>query len=201
MQHIESGFIDGIHNAQQCFRYILKALSEPGTVVTLNKHPGFSPLNAAASQIIMSLCDQQTGVYLSSALAESRDGLEQAWHNLAFHNGVSSTPMEEADYLVVSGIEDLNLQRVKAGTDASPELSASVLVQTTGFDKGPRFRLSGPGIKHSVELQLGELSDSLVNYLLKPSHRYPLGIDFMFCHQQSLVAISRTTKLELISCM
>ncbi|WP_163132559.1 phosphonate C-P lyase system protein PhnH [Agarivorans sp. Alg241-V36] len=199
MQQIETGFSHSVHNAQHCFRQILKALSEPGHQVELDKHQGFAPLNAAASQVIMSLCDQQTTVYLSPALGDSTtSNIEQAWHNLSFHNGVMAATLNQADFAVVSASENLNFRQLKAGSDESPEHSLSLIVQSTGFNQGPRFRLSGPGVKQPREIQLGELSDSIINYLLKPCHRYPLGIDFMFCHQQSLLAISRTSKLELI---
>ncbi|UPW17243.1 phosphonate C-P lyase system protein PhnH [Agarivorans sp. TSD2052] len=199
MQQIEAGFDHSVHQAQQCFREVLKALSEPGTLVRLAHHSGFAPLNAASSQVIMSLCDQQTAVYLSPALAKtSEHSIEHAVHNLAFHNSIAATPLEQADFAVICGQQSVNLQALKAGCDSSPEHGATLLVQTEGFNTGPVFRISGPGIKQRLEIQLGQLSESLIDYLLKPSRRYPLGLDFMFCHQQSLVAISRTTKLELI---
>ncbi|GAB1622672.1 phosphonate C-P lyase system protein PhnH [Agarivorans aestuarii] len=198
MQTIEAGFPNSVHNAQQCFRQILKALSEPGSQVTLEHHLGFAPLNAAASQVVMSLCDQQTALYLSAALTKNAEQpIEQALHNLAFHNGLSPAPINQADFVVLDAQEELDLSQLKAGTDSSPEQSATVLIQTNSLHTGPVFQLSGPGIKHKLDLQLGDLSTSIVDYLLKPSHRFPLGLDFMFCHQQSLVAISRTTKLEL----
>lgn len=198
MQTIEAGFPNSVHNAQQCFRQILKALSEPGSQVTLEHHLGFEPLNAAASQVVMSLCDQQTALYLSAALTKNAgQPIEQALHNLAFHNGLSSAPINQADFVVVDAQEELDLSQLKAGTDSSPEQSATVLIQTNSLRTGPVFQISGPGIKHKLDLQLGDLSTSIVDYLLKPSHRFPLGLDFLFCHQQSLVAISRTTKLEL----
>jgi alpha-D-ribose 1-methylphosphonate 5-triphosphate synthase subunit PhnH len=202
MLSIETGFSQKEHHAQHCFRQVLKALSEPGVKVCLDKHPGFKPLNPAASQIIMSLCDQHTGVYLSSELSDSpQTGRAHAWHNLAFHNGIVSCPIEQADFAVVNSHEAIDFNRLKAGTDSNPELSITLVIQTTDLTRGPRFRLTGPGVKTPREIYLGELSDNITNYLVHPCHSYPLGIDLMFCHQHSLIAISRTTQLELIECM
>ncbi|WP_432464652.1 phosphonate C-P lyase system protein PhnH [Agarivorans sp. QJM3NY_33] len=197
MLQIETGFAQPVHHAQHCFRQILKAFSEPGSRVSLNKHRGFAPLNPAASQVIMSLCDQHTGLYLSPELAKPTD-LAHAVANLAFHNGVQRTTLQQADFVVINSTQTIDLMQCKAGSDMSPEHSAMLLVQTEDLDSGPRFRLSGPGIQHPIIRQFGELGASLLDYLSKPSHHYPLGLEFVFCHQQSLLAISRTTQLERI---
>jgi alpha-D-ribose 1-methylphosphonate 5-triphosphate synthase subunit PhnH len=197
MQQITSSFSQPVEHAQQCFRQILKALSEPGTKVTLQHHAGFAPLNAAASQILLSLCDQDTSLYLSPELATAEGELNSVWQNLAFHNGIKASSAEQADFVVIDQHSHIDLSQLKAGTELSPEHSATVIVQSNSFSSGPRLRLSGPGIAHSRELHLGDLSETLLNYLLKPAHSFPLGLDFMFCHQQSLIAISRTTRLEL----
>ncbi len=198
MQQISNGFSQPVQHAQQCFRQILKALSEPGTKVTLAHHAGFAPLNAAASQILLSLGDPNTGIFLSPSLASAEfSDISSAWQNLAFHNGIKPSTAEQADFVVIERNSKLALSQFKAGNEQSPENSATVIVQSNGFNCGPRLRLSGPGIPYSHELQLGELGENLLNYLLKPAHNFPLGLDFMFCHQDSLIAISRTTQLEL----
>ncbi|GGB00864.1 phosphonate C-P lyase system protein PhnH [Agarivorans gilvus] len=197
MQHISNGFSQPVQHAQQCFRQILKALSEPGTKVTLQHHAGFAPLNAAASQILLSLCDQDTSLYLSPELTTTESDLSSAWQNLAFHNGIKASNAELADFVVLNQQCNIKLNQLKAGTELSPEQSATVIVQSNSFSSGPRLKLSGPGIADSRELQLGELNEGLLNYLVKPSQRFPLGLDFMFCHQDSLIAVSRTTQLEL----
>lgn len=201
MNMIEKGFDHAVHDAQCCFRRILKALSEPGTLMTLDKHLGFSPLNAASSQIVMSLCDTQVGLYLSSALAADQKKIEQSLQNFTFHNGVSRCDLSSADFVVIDAGEAFDLSGCKAGCEMYPEKAATVIVQTDGFDCGPRYRVSGPGIADTKEIQLGHLSEALQTYLMKPLHRYPMGLDFMFCHEDKLVAISRTTQVELMSCM
>lgn len=198
MNAIVKGFDHQVHDAQTCFRHILKALSEPGKRVQLDKHNGFPPLNAATSQIIMSLCDQQTGIYISPELEGAEENLANSLQNLAFHNGVSKHPEEEADFAVISAHQPINFNVYNVGTDASPDESTTVIVQTDSLCDGPFYQISGPGIQHPIKIQLGQLSNDLQAYLLHPSHPYPLGLDFMFCVGNEMVAISRTTKVELI---
>ena len=76
--------------------------------------------------------------------------------------------------------------------------SATVIVQTDSLCDGPLYRISGPGIQHPITIQLGQLSNSLQDYLIQPTHHYPLGLDFMFCCGEQMVAISRTTKVERV---
>ncbi|MCE2596640.1 phosphonate C-P lyase system protein PhnH [Motilimonas cestriensis] len=203
MSIIAPGFSQPVEHSQSCFRQVLKALSEPGHIVTLDKHLGFAPLCASATQILMSLCDQHTPLYLSPRLEEI-DGdatINQAQRNLTFHCNTKPSALVNADFAVVSHSEGVNMARLKCGTDTSPESGTTLLVQSNGFDCGPEFKLTGPGIEHSRTVQLGNLSQSLVEYLVNSCHTYPLGIDILLCHQQQLLAISRTTKVELIPCM
>lgn len=198
MSSIQAGFKDYVHDAQRCFRQVLKALSEPGSKVELFNHLGFTPLNPVVSQVMLTLCDSHTGIYLSPSLAIKNNDTEEAIVNLAFHNGVPCAPLNKADFIVVSAHQAIDFSQCKAGSDSRPEQSATILVQIDSFTQGPKFRISGPGIEFPIEVQLGNLSDSFIAYLCKPTNSYPLGLDFMFCTQHALLAISRTTKLELI---
>ena len=200
MNSIVKGFNDPIHDAQNCFRKILKALSEPGKQCIMDKHQGLAPLNAAASQIMMSLCDQQTGVHICSAINHEGEEriLQHCLDNLIFHNSVVTCSQDKADFVVTSGKEEFNFNDYKMGTDENPEEGATIIVQTDSFCGGACFRISGPGIKNAFEVHLGDLSYSLQSYLLNPEYQYPLGLDFMFCYENTLIAISRTTKVELV---
>lgn len=41
MTTITTAFQDAVHDSQQCFRLLLKAMSEPGEIVTLEMSEGF----------------------------------------------------------------------------------------------------------------------------------------------------------------
>lgn len=201
MNSIEQGFVDPVHDAQFCFRQILTALSEPGSTVSLDRHQGFKPLNAAASQVIMSLCDAQVGVYVSPYLCSCEHELNQCIKNLNFHHGVQQQDLSFAEFVVIDAQQAFDFKQCNGGTEMYPEFGATVVVSCEGLDKGPKLKLTGPGIKESKTVQLGVLSEDLQNYLQDPLYRYPLGLDFMFCADQQLIAVSRTTKVEFLTCM
>lgn len=203
MSIIAPGFNQNVEQSQVCFRQLLTALSEPGIEVTLDQHAGFSPLNSAASQVILCLCDQLTPLYLSPFLAELVPGsdISQAQRNFTFHCNTKPSSLVNADFAVISSQESIQFSRLKVGTDEQPHQSVTLIIQTDDFTSGPKLTLSGPGIPNQRTVQLGQLHPKILQYLLAPSHPFPLGVDLLFCHQQSLIAISRTTKVELASCM
>ncbi|RJG47680.1 phosphonate C-P lyase system protein PhnH [Motilimonas pumila] len=196
MQAITSGFAQGVADSQFCFRHILTAMSEPGTVCQLNKHPGFMPLHAATSQVLLTLCDQDTGIYLSANLANEAE-LAALTDNLAFHCQAPLVVAEQADFAVVDGQEEVAMSSFKAGTHLLPETNCTLVIQTNGFHHGPLYRLTGPGIEHHKHVQLGYLSPTITEHLIAPKQAFPLGLDLIFCAGEDIIAIPRTTKVEL----
>ena len=63
-----TGFTQPIDQSQQTFRLILKALSEPGHVVTLQGSPTWDRLNAASTAALLTLADQETPIQLLSLI-------------------------------------------------------------------------------------------------------------------------------------
>ncbi len=61
-------FDQPVDDAQHAFRRILKALSEPGVVVSLPHGSGWQPLNSATTSILLTLVDQETPLYLDEPL-------------------------------------------------------------------------------------------------------------------------------------
>ncbi|MFO6422626.1 phosphonate C-P lyase system protein PhnH [Motilimonas sp. KMU-193] len=203
MSIIAPGFSQPVENSQACFRQLLSAMSEPGREVKLDKHAGFRPLSAAASQIILCLCDQQTPLYLSPYLENFAvdSDITQAQRNFTFHCNTKPSSLINAHFAVVASQESINFAKLNAGSDEQPEHSTTLVIESTSFNQGPAFTLSGPGIAQPRTVQLGELHPKIIHYLTQPSHAYPLGIDMLFCCEQSVIAISRTTKVELAPCM
>lgn len=77
-----TGFTQPIDQSQQTFRLILKVLSEPGHLVTLQGSPTWDRLNAASTAALLTLTDQETPIQLSPELES-----EQALTNIRFHSG------------------------------------------------------------------------------------------------------------------
>jgi alpha-D-ribose 1-methylphosphonate 5-triphosphate synthase subunit PhnH len=92
-----TGFTQPIDQSQQTFRLILKALSEPGHVVTLQGSPTWDRLNAASTAALLTLADQETPIQLSPELKCSSNCAARI---MRFHTGavLASANRSEATF-------------------------------------------------------------------------------------------------------
>ncbi|AHG20903.1 carbon-phosphorus lyase complex subunit [Chania multitudinisentens RB-25] len=189
---LQAGFDQPIEQSQQAFRLILKALSEPGQTVTLPGGPAWGALNAASTAVLLTLADRETPLQLAAALKS-----EQVLTNIRFHTGapLATHHAEIVLALFDAQLQAADLQALPHGSEISPELSASVVVQITALEGGPKRRLSGPGLEKPREIS-PQLPIALWDYLLERPQRFPLGLDIMLTCGERLLAIPRTTRVE-----
>lgn len=78
---LQTAFNLPVQDAQQSFRRLLKAMSEPGVIVALHqlKH-GWQPLGLATTSVLLTLVDGDTPVWLAPSM--DNDIVRQ---NLRFH--------------------------------------------------------------------------------------------------------------------
>ena len=80
---LQPAFTLAVQDAQHSFRRLLKAMSEPGVIVSLQQlQHGWQPLNVASTSLLLTLADRETPVWLASALRNDLVG-----QNLRFHTG------------------------------------------------------------------------------------------------------------------
>jgi alpha-D-ribose 1-methylphosphonate 5-triphosphate synthase subunit PhnH len=187
-----AGFDQPIEQSQQAFRLILKALSEPGQKVTLQGGPVWGALNAASTALLLTLADRETPLHLSAELKN-----EQVLTNIRFHTGA---PLAISNPEIGLALFDARLQfadllALPHGSEISPELGATVVVQVAALEGGSRLRLSGPGIEKPREIS-PQLPTALCDYLLERPQRFPLGLDIVLTCGECLMALPRTTRVE-----
>ncbi|NDL63790.1 phosphonate C-P lyase system protein PhnH [Acerihabitans arboris] len=187
------GFTEPVHQSQRAFRLILKALSEPGAEVTLSGNDAWDQLGRAATAVLLTLADGETPLYLCQAL----DG-DTLLNSLRFHTGapLAERPQAACLALLDSRLSAAQLQALPYGSEISPELGATVLVQIDSLSGGAPLRLSGPGIEHQRRVA-PVLPAPLLAYLLDRPQRFPLGLDFLLACDDGLMAIPRTTHVEV----
>ncbi|KQN47143.1 phosphonate C-P lyase system protein PhnH [Serratia sp. Leaf51] len=188
-----ASFQHPVADAQYSFRRILKALSEPGVSVQLPAMPGFGALGSASACVLLTLIDKDTPLWLSASLND-----EILRKNLRFHTGAVLTDDASAVSFALAdpALDSATLLAFPCGDEMSPELATSVIVQLESLTGGTPLRLSGPGIESS-RMITPQLPDSVRGYLLNRPHRFPLGLDFMFTCGEELIAIPRTTRVEV----
>lgn len=179
-------------DAQYSFRRILKALSEPGSLVQLPVMPGFGVLGSASACVLLTLIDQDTPLWISPQLND-----EVLRQNLRFHTGAILTddPRSVSFALADGSLDSATLLAFPCGDEMSPELATSVIVQVESLEGGKPLRLIGPGIEHDRTVSV-QLPEAVEKYLLNRPHRFPMGLDFMFTCGEQLLALPRTTRVE-----
>ena len=188
-----ASFQHPVADAQYSFRRILKALIEPGTVVTLPAMPGFGLLGSASACVLLTLIDRDTPLWISPQLDD-----EILRQNLRFHTGARLTddPRAVSFALADRSLDSATLLAFPCGDEMSPELATSVIVQVESLDGGQPLRLSGPGIAQSCLIS-PLLPRAVSDYLLNRPHRFPLGLDFMLTCGEQLLALPRTSRVEV----
>jgi alpha-D-ribose 1-methylphosphonate 5-triphosphate synthase subunit PhnH len=183
------GFADPVADAQRTFRAVLDAMARPGRSHRVgDKLQPPSPLAAATASLLLTLADAETRLWLAPEFSAARD-----W--LLFHCGAPITDdAGAAMFAVTTALPDL--AQFSAGTDEAPEESATLIVQVRGFASGQRLRLSGPGLREPVRLDVDGLPDDFPAVWAENHGLYPRGVDLLLVTDPVLVALPRSLRVE-----
>jgi alpha-D-ribose 1-methylphosphonate 5-triphosphate synthase subunit PhnH len=213
MTTITTAFKDAVHDSQQCFRLLLKAMSEPGEIVALDRSKGFGSMHKAATQTLLSLSDNATPIWLSESYLK-----DAAIHeNIRFHCGSPVTERQNSASFAVIAEQDLadfdwNKATFSLGCEEYPDQSTTVIVELSSLTNGSvannskdgiTLTLSGPGIESQSMLNIGTVSQEFQHFLQgRQEHfAFPLGIDLILVCDEIITCLPRTTLVEVNSCM
>lgn len=192
---LQAGFANPVNDAQAVFRTVLKALSEPARLYRLPTQPAAvpEPLYPACWAVALTLLDRDTRVYLSPAL-----NTESIRQNLQFHCACEllENP-QSADFVLTTEDQTPDLSELKAGTDAYPDQSCTLLIQSRSLTQGQRWQARGPGIRGQQILCSSSLTAQRVEQHQAWQRLFPLGVDVLLLNDNDLLGLPRTTKLEL----
>jgi alpha-D-ribose 1-methylphosphonate 5-triphosphate synthase subunit PhnH len=186
---VAPGFADPVFESQATFRGCLAALATPGRLVSLGS--GLN-VDGAAGALLLSLLDQDTRLWLSPGVADSRVAA-----SLKFHTGCSlAASPGEADFALVAGADELPLlDAFSAGSQEYPERSATVVIQVPAIlDSG--WRLTGPGIRGEVRLSVPALGAAFLKQWERNGARFPRGVDLYLSCGERLCGLPRTTRID-----
>lgn len=185
-----ASFTHPVADAQHAFRRILKAMSEPGTVVCLPALPAWAPLSNAATAVLTTLVDRETPLWLDSTLKQ-----EALLQNLRFHTGAIVTHHTDAPFALLAQDSVQPLAAFFVGDNLSPEKSTTVIVELPALQGGAPLRLRGPGIETHRDIA-PVLPPAIQAWLPTRASVFPQGIDLMFTCGSELLALPRTTLVE-----
>lgn len=195
-------FNDAVLQSQQVFRHLLKAMSEPGTVIDLTK--SIQKKNATAIYptvwaVAQSLLDSETTVFVSPELAT-----QAVIQSIQFHTDASVVNTSfESNFAIISLENFTSLTDFHCGSVVNPHLSTTVILQVDDLTvlehhNGDEacLSLSGPGIRDQHYLQVAGFTSSHIELLQSNHGLYPCGIDLVLCSPTHICAIARSTSIN-----
>lgn len=182
-----------IHQTQQHYRTLIDIFSYPGKIAKSAEKPNnYSTVSDGVLMTVMTLFDNEVTFHTTF----KSDGQE-------FITLTGARMVEEAgdaDYVVIKE-KDLNssiFEKASVGTLPSPEHSASLIIEVESFHQGNFYKMTGPGIKDEVIIQVS-LDEKWIHHRNEKCKEYPLGIDLILIDDQNnMMSIPRTTKIEVI---
>jgi alpha-D-ribose 1-methylphosphonate 5-triphosphate synthase subunit PhnH len=192
---LPAGFADKVLSAQSTFRSVMDAMARPGSVqriVAAAGTPGAMMRGTAA--IALTLFDHDTPVWLDPLMSETSNVTK--W--LKFHTGApvvgDSTICSFA--LIGDPAALPALDRFSFGTNEYPDRSTTLILQVESLTQGRSLELRGPGIDGRAMLQAPIEPADLLERLAINAALFPRGIDVVLVHDDTIVAIPRTTRLS-----
>jgi alpha-D-ribose 1-methylphosphonate 5-triphosphate synthase subunit PhnH len=171
---------------QQNYRALLDAMSRPGQV-----KPIFSQGQ-----------DDNTTVAVLATLLDGEVSLADP-HGLVWDThwpllqAMSAAP-ENADYIVCAGNQAPDFEP-KLGTLTSPEHSASLIIQVDSLAQGElQLRITGPGVDGYLTNTLSGLHRQWLSRREKWVCAFPLGVDYLLLDNCGVLALPRTTRVEVL---
>lgn len=186
-------FVDKVLSAQSTFRSVMDAMAKPGTVQRIHVAAGTpGSMMRGTAAIALTLFDHDTPVWLDPTMSATPDVAK--W--LKFHTSapvISDTPV--CSFALIGDAQTLPpVDRFALGSNEYPDRSSTLIVQVGSLTSGPAYRLTGPGIDGVAVLQTTARQD-LFEQLALNATLFPRGIDVVLVHEDTVVAIPRTTRL------
>lgn len=192
-QAILPGFSNPVMDSQQAFRKILDAISHPGRIVTFENAPeGPQALSSAATSVCLALVDFETPVWFDSKAHQTADFFK-------FHCGcpIAELSKDAVFALVADAAKLTDLEVFNLGSNDYPDRSSTVIIDVSGFSNQEGITLRGPGIEHTSQLYVDGVNKGFWEQVQANHSLFPRGIDILLTSGNQLVALPRTTQIEV----
>jgi len=171
---------------QSHYRILLDAMSHPGRRYSVTTQREEAPM---ALTILATLLDAEVSLADPHGLLKNKD---------AFMLQAKLVKADQADYILCDGslIPDFE---PKLGTLPCPDQSATLILVVDKIGQGNiNLKLKGPGIAETERLDMSGIDAHWFSKREDWVCSFPLGVDLIFVDDTQVVAIPRTTKVELI---
>jgi alpha-D-ribose 1-methylphosphonate 5-triphosphate synthase subunit PhnH len=191
---LPAGFADKVLSAQSTFRSVMDAMARPGSVQRIVAAAGTpAGIMRGTAAIALTLFNHDTPVWLDPLTSETSNVTK--W--LKFHTGAPVVADSSiCSFALIGDAAALpSLDRFSFGTNEYPDRSTTLILQVESLTQGKNLELRGPGIDGTAVLQARVQPADLFERLAINATLFPRGIDVVLVHDNSIVAIPRTTRL------
>ncbi|TDR82977.1 alpha-D-ribose 1-methylphosphonate 5-triphosphate synthase subunit PhnH [Paludibacterium purpuratum] len=188
---LHPAFKHPVDDAQQTFRSLLDALAQPLRLSALPCLPPALPgLSRGSAALLYTLIDRDVSLWLPSLP-------DDTLASLRFHTGMNlAANPAEADFLLLTAGTPLPpLSTLKAGSDAYPDRSATLLIEIEAFNQDQVIG-SGPGIPHTRRFGADGLPGDFWHQWQANHARFPLGVDAILIADDRIAGLPRTTRIQ-----
>ncbi|MGQ2968318.1 MAG: phosphonate C-P lyase system protein PhnH [Allorhizobium sp.] len=193
-ESLDGGFPDAVTHAQTVFRAVMDAMAQPGTlgVVEVPVAPP-APLGIAAGALLLTLCDHDTPIWVTPALAKSA---LSGW--IGFHTGasVTSTKSDAKFAFVEAGAPFPSLAQFALGTQEYPDRSTTLVIEVAALEGGKPLQLTGPGIRDTATIAPKGLPETFLRQWADNRALFPRGVDVVLTAGRRFIALPRTTMIR-----
>ena len=195
LAQITGGFAAPAFDAQTVFRAVMDAMARPGTIqpmAALASPP--PPLSAVAAAVALTLCDQDTPLWLDQALRGSTDAVN--W--LGFHTGapLAHTPADAHFALAADPAALIAFENFGQGSQEYPDRSTTLVLQVSSLAAGDNLLLQGPGIEGAAMIAPQPLPRHFVEQWKQNQARFPRGVDVILAAPDCIACLPRTTRIR-----
>lgn len=184
---------DFVFDSQSVFRSLLQAMANPGRIESIRREAEtFTEDYGTLLALGCTLLDNEEKMFV-----EKNPILAESLHNLTLcREGV----LEVADYVFLSSeMNDGSLaavfDKVKHGTYADPQCSATLLVYCESVAGTDVMVLSGPGIDGTLTVGVSPYVKKTIALRDAAQMEYPLGVEVVFCDASgAIMAVPRLVK-------
>lgn len=192
---IGGGFARPVFEGQAMFRAIMDAMAQPGSIQSFDASvlPP-APLTPSAAAVALTLCDQDTPLWLDARLAASDAAV--TW--LGFHSGAPIVADHaEAHFALAADPAHLpDLSGFAQGSQDYPDRSATLILQLDTLTDGLPLVLRGPGIEDVAQIAPAPLPAQFSSFWQRNGASFPCGVDLILAAPDGIAALPRTTSIE-----
>lgn len=173
---------------QILFNSLMQAVSRPGRMDNWSECLDNNPAYLA---VLSTLLDGEVTLSdVDGLLTESKWPLLQAQKSTA----------EQANYVLCDATKAPTFSP-KLGTLSSPDFAATLVLKVASLDKAQgniHLKLTGPGVNNETEAFVSGIDQAWLEHRNEWCSAFPMGIDCILVDDTQIMALPRTTKIEVL---